>query len=142
MNRASAYSSCALICLLALVPACGPGLGSPSTVTGRVTIDGEALNGAIVTFHCTQERTADLRTFTTTADENGQYTIEKVYPGSYRVGVGEPAPMQEEDTGVVNSTEGAKLKPANGGELCVEVASDDVVFDVQMTKRPVGRARR
>jgi hypothetical protein len=124
-------------CLLTLASGCGgPGLGSPATATGKVTVDGEPLSGATVTFHCMGERAAEFRTFTATTDDGGQYTIDEIYPGSYSVGVGEPAPgAGGEDPGMANAMAGDELKPADGGELSAEVTSDGIVFDVQLTRQ-------
>ncbi|NQT15269.1 MAG: carboxypeptidase regulatory-like domain-containing protein [Planctomycetes bacterium] len=124
-------------CLLALVSGCGgPDLGSPATVTGKVTVDGQPLSDATVTFHCIGERAAEFRTFTTTTDVGGEYTIDKIYPGSYSVGVGESAPGADGgDPGMASATAGDELKPADGGDLSAEVTSDDLVFDVQLTRQ-------
>ena len=131
-----------LLCLLTLTSGCGPDLGSPATITGKITVDGEPLNGATITFHCVGERAAEFRTFTVTADADGQYTIEKIYPGSYRVGVGEPASGAGGDPGMASAMAGDELKPADGGDLSAEVTSDDMVFDVQLTRESVGRSNR
>jgi len=82
------------------------------------------------------ERAAEFRTFTATADGDGQYTIDKIYPGSYSVAVGEPATGADgEDPGMASAMAGDELKPADGGELSAEVTSDGIVFDVQLTRQ-------
>ncbi len=124
-------------CLLVLLLGCegGPNLGSPTTASGKVTVDDEPLGGATVTFHCLGERPAESRTFTATADGTGQYTIDGIFPGSYRVGVGEPAPGDNgEDPGMASATAGDELKPADGDELTAEVTADGLVFDIKMTR--------
>ena len=139
--RTAVVGCCVLLSFLALTSGCGPDLGSPTTVTGRITVDGEPLGGATVVFHCVGEREAEFRTFTATADGGGQYTIEKIYPGSYRVGVGEPAPgAGEEDPGKASAMAGNELKPSDGDELSAEITSDELVYDIQMTRQASGRS--
>ena len=127
-------------CLFTLASGCGPGLGSPATVTGKVTVDEQPFSGAIVTFHCMGERAPEYRTFTATTGSSGEYAIDKIYPGSYEVSVGEPAPGTggegaEADPGMASALAGQELKPADGGELRAEVTADGIVFDVQLTRR-------
>ncbi len=131
-------------CLLSLLLGCGgPGLGSPTTATGKVTVDGEPMSGATVTFHCLGERAAEFRTFFATTDGSGQYTIDEIYPGTYSVVAGEPAPGADgEDPGAVSAMGGDELKPADGGELSAEVTSDGVVFDVELTRQQVGQSQQ
>jgi hypothetical protein len=126
-------------CLLTLASGCGgPDLGSPATATGKVAVDGQPLSGATVTFHCVGERAPEFRTFTATTDDGGQYTIDKIYPGTYEVTVFEAAPGtggEEADAAMATAVAGAGLRPAAGGELQAEVDSDEVTFDIQLTRQ-------
>lgn len=125
-------------CLFMLASGCGgPGLGSPATVTGKVTVDGAPLSGATVTFHCIGERAAEFRTFKATTDGDGQYTIDEIYPGSYDVMAFEAAPGAgaDEAAGMASAAGGDELKHADGGELTAEVTSDGIEFDIELTRQ-------
>ena len=62
-------------------------VGHLSSLRGDLrTVDGEPLGNVEVTFHCTEEREAEFRTFKTTAGAGGEYTIE----GSFDVVVMNP----------------------------------------------------
>ena len=129
-------------CWLTLWLGCGgPGLGKPTTASGKVTVDGEPLSGATVAFHCTGERAAEYRSFTATTGGSGEYTIPHIYPGSYEVVVVEAASGTGGaggDVGMASALAGQDLKPAAGGELRAEVTADDgVVFDIQLTRQAV-----
>jgi hypothetical protein len=59
--------------------------GVPVKVGGVVRLDGEPLNEVTVVFHCTGNLPADVRTQRTTTNDQGAFTIPKVYPGEYTV---------------------------------------------------------
>jgi hypothetical protein len=62
----------------------------------------------------------------------------KIYPGTYEVTVFEAAPGtggEEADAAMATAVAGAGLRPAAGGELQAEVDSDEIVFDIQLTRQ-------
>lgn len=123
-----------LFCLaVVLIAGCGPDLGRPATVTGKVTVDGQPLSGATVMLHCQGERQAEFRTFRATTDSNGQYLIEKVYPGSYEVVVVETGAKGVQEG--MQSANPDRLTPAVGSEMHIEVKSEKVVFDLPLKRQ-------
>ncbi len=85
----SLYLSLTLVCLVG----CGPGF-TTEKVTGKVTLDGQAIEGAAVTFQPVEGGTGMPAVGTT--DANGAYTITDMrggdfgtgaVAGEYRVGV-------------------------------------------------------
>jgi len=69
-----------LFCLLAIALAgCGASTGS---VTGKVTLNGEVVNGGTVTFIG-----SDQKVVTAPISAEGEYTIPKLPPGAAKIGV-------------------------------------------------------
>lgn len=133
--------------LLVLALGCGPDLGRPATVTGKVTVDGQPLDGSTVAFHCTGGLPAECRTVRAVTDSTGAYTITKVYPGSYSVTVIETATVSgggalPQDPGMQKAFAEAGLRPTGGHELQVDVNAETVTFDIQLTRsKSKGRSR-
>ena len=128
---------CGVVCsLLTLVSGCGSSdLGSPTTASGKVTVDEQPLVGATVTFHCTGERAAEYRTFRSTTDSSGQYAIDEIYPGSYDVMVDEAAAGgQDVDPGAAPAAGVEPLRPADGTPLKAEVGEEEFAFDIKLTR--------
>ena len=121
-------------CLVLLMLGCGPSRGTPTAVSGSVTVDGQPLAGAPLAFHALGEGPAEHRTFTAVTDSSGQYKIEPIYPGTYQVIViersGGHEADNEEDILAANP-----LQPAEGGELRVEIGSDPAVYDIQLVRK-------
>jgi hypothetical protein len=140
--RTPALSCGIIFCLFVMIGGCGgPDLGRPATVTGKVTVDGQPLVNATVTFHCTGGLPAEFRTARGTTDSSGAYKIAKVYPGTYTVSAVEAASgAAAADPGMQNASAEDTLRPVAGGELRVDVKSETVTFDVPLT-RPKGKKR-
>lgn len=125
------------LCLLVLATGCGSELGRPTTVGGKITVEGQPLSGATVMLHCLGERRAELRTFRSTTDSSGQYRIDKVYPGTYDVVIVETAAPNAKD-GMQNA-DPDQLIPADGGKMQVEVKSEKVVLDLSLKRQKAQR---
>jgi hypothetical protein len=123
-----------LLCLMALLTGCGgPSLGSPTTVTGKVTVDGQPLGNANIVLHYTGEREAEFRTFRGTSDAGGQFKIDKVYPGTYEVLVVEASSEQADPGKAMANPE--RLAPASGDKLQVEVKPQTAPLDLQLKRQ-------
>lgn len=123
---------CISSCLIIGVSGCGSDYGKPATVTGKVTVDGQPLGSAIVALHCTGNLPAEMRTVRATTDGSGNYTITKVYPGSYM------AVVVEQNAGNADGAQAAhaenNLRPVDGDELRVEVNAPTLTFNLQLTR--------
>lgn len=126
------------LCLLVLTTGCGSDLGRPTTVTGKVTVDGQPLSGAAIMLHCQGERKAELRTFRGMTDSGGQYRIDKVYPGTYDVVIVEGAGASMKSEAGMQDANPDQLVPATGGKMQIEVKSEKATFDLPL-KRNKGR---
>lgn len=84
MQRRMWTSSLALFVLIS-VAGCGEKHGSPVKITGKVTLAGQPLADANVTFHATDKLPAELRSRMGKTNAEGVYTLSDVYPGEYTV---------------------------------------------------------
>lgn len=77
-----------------LVPLAGCGSskeGTPVKVSGKVTMNGEPVANAKLTFHSVEGGLPpDKRTVMGSTDKDGRYTLPTVYVGSYKVAVEKP----------------------------------------------------
>lgn len=130
------------LCAVMICSGCGgPDYGSPVTVSGTVTVDGQPLSAASVTFHSTDAREAAYKTFTATTGDDGKYELLKVYPGAYEVIVAEGGGVSGdgmEDPGMASAAAGQDLQPASG-ELKTTVEAADHTYDVQLKRGSVSR---
>ncbi len=128
---------CGFFACLMGVPGCGPDLGTPTTLTGKVTVDGEPLSNAALAFHTTEEeRPAEYRTFTAKTDAGGQYTVAQIYPGNYEVTVVDTsATSAEADADAESALAGESFRPAgDSSDLTVRVGSQPTRFDIELTR--------
>ena len=126
-----------LLCLCTLVAGCGPNLGRPTTVTGKVAVEGQPLGNANIVLHCTGERAAEYRTFRGTSDAGGKFEILGVYPGVYEVMVVETSPTANDPGKAMGNPD--QLVSANGDKLQVEVSAEKATLDLQLKRqRPKG----
>ena len=134
--RDSRLAACWLV-LLVFVVATGCGgedLGKPAKVTGKVTVDGQPLSGAVVTFHCISGLPPEQRTQQATTGGDGAYELPTVYPGKYEVSVTPAPPPEISDPGRQPAIPPTEYKPASGDQLTTEVNAD-MNFDIQLTKK-------
>ena len=120
--------------LICLVAGCGSGLGSKVKASGKVTVDGQPMGNVEVTFHCTEEREAQYRTFKATAGAGGEYTIEEIFPGKYEVTVVEPQGEIGDDPGMQSAMGANTLQPAEGDSLTATVGESDLAFDIKLKR--------
>jgi len=76
--------------LVFIFPGChkGPGLPSPVSVTGKITLKGQPVDSANVSFTAISEGLpGDLRYVEGKTDASGEYTLANVYPAEYLVQV-------------------------------------------------------
>ncbi len=135
MGRAVVRSLGRVAVTLALlgVAGCGPNLGTPSSVSGTVTVDGQPLEGGKVNFVRTQGP-VEQRSAQGTTDASGQYKIEKIYPGTYQVNV-LPAVMPNPEK------ESAEMpfSPPPGGRLEAKIGPEKATYDIKLIKTKKGR---
>ena len=92
INRVRFYAQFLCILLALSVSGCGPALGKPVLVEGRVTMDGKGLANVDVAFAAIEgELPGDKRSASGKTDSTGVYQIEKLYPAEYQVSITDPA---------------------------------------------------
>jgi hypothetical protein len=109
---------------------CGPNLGTPTSVSGKVVLDGQPLSGGTVSFVRTDGGPAEHRARMAKTDESGQYKIDKIYPGDYQVNV-LPAVMPDP----MKQSADLPFAPAGGAKMATKIGSDKATFDIQLTKQ-------
>ena len=113
----------------------GPDYGTPVSVSGKVTLDGEPLGELTVIFHNTSGLPAEFRTQRSTTDGQGVYNLPKVYPGEYRI-LFEKVAAAPEDPGMapaeVSATDASLLKytGANAPTASVSATNTEVNFEL------------
>ena len=128
-----------VIALAVLVSAgCGgPSYGTPVSVSGVVTVDDKPLANASVTYNCTEAREPEYKSFMATAEADGKYTLDNVYPGPYEIFVSEPV-AADADPGMASAMAGQDLQPA-AGELKTVVGTEAHTFDIKLKRGRVPR---
>lgn len=71
--------------VLISVAGCGDKNGTPVAITGKVTLAGQPLADANITFHATDKLPAEIRSRMGKTNAEGVYTLADVYPGEYTV---------------------------------------------------------
>jgi hypothetical protein len=89
MWRISARAAAGML-LLSSLWGCGEDFGTPVTITGKITQQGQPVADAQVTFHAVSGLPAAHRTRITRTDSTGAYTLKEVYPAEYQVMVEKP----------------------------------------------------
>jgi len=115
-------------------PGCGPNLGTPTSVAGKVMVDGQPLSGGTVSFVRTDGGPAEYRARQAKTDDSGQYRIDKIYPGVYQVNV-LPAVMPDP----MKQSADLPFGPVRGAKLETKIGSDQATFDIQLTKQRTKR---
>lgn len=93
------------VLILTFVAGCGPDLGAPQTVTGKITYQNQPLSHATVSFIAQSGIPAEYRFKSSTTGPDGTFKIENVYPGEYQVAVipAEFAAEPNEDPGAMQA---------------------------------------
>ncbi|MFO7906637.1 MAG: carboxypeptidase-like regulatory domain-containing protein [Planctomycetota bacterium] len=113
MMRISVVALC-VVCLTCM--GCGPGGPELGKVSGKVTMDGEPLDNALVTFSPVEGgRSSSGKT-----DENGNYTLSfadrtGAVVGTHKVSVTTLTEVEGEDMSEVGSDSDAYMEQAMGG---------------------------
>ena len=103
----------------------------PSTISGKVTVGGKAISGLAVVLVITDEYRSNLRPtrFRSTTDEDGNYRITKVPPGSYEVIAASPAHVASDRKlliiGKNETVENVDIKLQRGGAITGKVTDDE-----------------
>ncbi len=124
--------------LLLFMAGCGPSLGRPETVTGKITLSGMPVADANVTFYA-QDNTlpAAVRTKSGTTDAQGAYSIAEVYPGEHQVRV-EKIAYSADNPGSAPA-EGPPADPLArfGGDspLKAKVSAEETKFDFELANQ-------
>lgn len=117
---------------------CGPGLGTPHTVTGKITYQNEPLSHATINFAAQEGIPAEHRFKSATTGADGTYKIENVYPAEYQVAVipAEASVEPTEDPGAMPAEPtGGKhplMKYANDSPLRAKVEDGKTNFDFNL----------
>jgi len=104
LNRA--WNATAILICLLVVGCGGADHGTPVSVSGKVTLDGESMPGLTVIYHNTGGLPAKFRTQRATTDAQGTYSLPEVYPGDYTI-LFEKTAAVPDDPGMAPATESA-----------------------------------
>lgn len=115
----SIYKLSTLVLLTVVTTGCGGDSGFPKTypVTGKVTVSGKAIEGALVTF----QRDSGKENAIGTTDKNGEFTLtmfqpgDGAVPGQYRIAVTKPTPGTTSSTTLPPGQIGSPDLPADYG---------------------------
>lgn len=126
----------AILTLLTGTGCGGPDYGTPVTISGKVTSDGEPIPELTVIFHSSSNGLpADVRTRRATTDAQGAYQLEQVYPGEYTI-LFEKAVAAPEDPGMAPATMDDSaapwLKYSGDNALTASVASSTTEVNFEL----------
>lgn len=118
-------------------------LGEPMAISGKVTMDGEALPDVKVIFFNTEDGVAaESRNFSTTTDSTGAYKIEAIYANDYKVsilpaGAGDDDPNAEPDPDApAEEAPSPMTKYGSDTTLTATVSEGKTTFDFPLDSTP------
>ena len=125
------YSLLLGLCAL-LACGCGGGedLGDPVAVSGKVTLNGQPLSDALVSFTALSGLPAEYRSARTTTDSEGRYQFDSLYPAEYQVSIVKDDPSAPQDAAVPAPAPLAQYGPDSPLRAKIEEEKSDLNFDL------------
>src|SRR5262249_27729901 len=129
-----------IVCLLSISSATSPDLKSqtradkkitPATITGKVTIKGNGVSGIVVVLNADNQGLREASSYRATTDQDGNYRISNVPPGSYQVFPDAPSfVLSSERRLMLVVAEGESVKDVNfvltkGGVITGRIANSE-----------------